>query len=186
MSSVPRALVSVTAHYAAAELRAHVIVENRDAGVLNWRPDDRRWSILQCIQHLALANQFLGASIERALSEGSKVGPESERIKPGMVWRFLLALVEPRVRLKGFAPNVLQPPPSLDAEPTLTAFRESHARLRALAARCHGVDVNRLRFRHPIVRLRMSVGCAFLLLAIHERRHLLQAEEVAALREMQT
>ena len=184
MGPIPRALSAVVAGFTAAELRARALIENRSARQLNWRLDDRRWSILQCIDHLAITNQLLGSSIERLLNELPRIGPESELISPGPIWRFLLTLVEPQVRLKGFAPRVLQPASSLDAKLTLIALRQSHDRLRWLAARCSGLNVNRLRFRHPIVRLRISVGAAFLLVAAHERRHLAQAENVAALREM--
>lgn len=180
MGAIPRALTGVVTDFAVAQRRAGSLVDNRSAAELNWRPDGKRWSILQCMEHLVLTNELLGNAIERALVDHPATGAECDRISPSRVWRFLLAMTEPQMRLKGFAPKVLHPAPVLDAARTLAAFAASHERLRLLAARCDGLDVNRLRFRHPVIRLKMSVGEAFLLLVVHGQRHLRQAEVVAA------
>ncbi|MBZ5609398.1 MAG: DinB family protein [Acidobacteriia bacterium] len=182
MVTIPPALAIVCTDLTAAEVRVRAAFENRTSQALNWRPLGKSWSVLQVVQHLALANRFLAAAIDRGLPSDPGPELESDRIFPGLVWRLLLAMVEPQFPLKGFAPAVLRPPPTLlDADTTLAAYLASHECLRTLAARCSGLDVNRKRLRHPILRLRMSVGCVFLLVTVHERRHLVQAERVAQL-----
>ena len=180
MGSIPRALIGVVTDFSVAQRRAGSLVDNRSAAELNWRPDGKRWSILQCIEHLVLTNQLLLDAIKQALDGQAEAGAECGRIMPTRIWRILLAMTEPQVRLKGFAPRVLHPALVLDTDRTLTAFAASHERLRLLAAQCQGLDINRVRFRHPVMRLKMSVGEAFLLLVVHEQRHLRQAEVVAA------
>jgi len=179
-SQIPSALWSAFDDFAKAEDRVRKLLLNRNPSQLNRHPEPGRWSILQCVEHLAITNQLIGNAIDLAL-EAPPAGPESGRIAPGPLWRFFLALIEPSVTLKGFAPKVLQPASSLDCERTLAGFMDSHTRLKSLAARCSGLDLNRLKFRHPILALKLSVGTAFLLIAVHERRHLAQADRVAAL-----
>jgi hypothetical protein len=172
----PKALTGVVADLSTGEVRVRALLENRSDDALNRRPRDKAWSPLQCIQHLAMANRFLGAAIDRALPTGPGRERRCEQITPGVVWRILLAMVEPRCRLKGFAPMVLRPLTNLSVSATLAEYLESHEHLRRLAMRCDGLDLNRKRLRHPILRLRMSIGGVFLLVTAHERRHLLQAE----------
>ena len=148
-------------------------------GCLNWRPEGRRWSILQCLQHLALANKVLGDLMEAAVTESSHSRPVSAGLAPNLLWRMLLAAVEQQW-LKGFAPKRIQPASTLDAGATIAELMSTHNQLRSLAGRCAGLDPNRITFRHPFLRLRVSVATAFLLINAHERRHLWQAERVAA------
>jgi hypothetical protein len=177
---IPPALRGAFDDFARSEERVRALLLGRSAEQLNWRPEPGRWSMLQCVEHLAVTNRFLGNSIELALKGRPLAGPESDRIAPGLAWRVFLRLLEPSVTLKGFAPRVLQPAPSLDCQRTLAGFVEGHGRLRSLAGRCEGLDLNRLKFRHPIIVMKLSIGTAFLLLAVHERRHIGQAQRVAA------
>jgi len=162
-----------------AEVRAAALISGKSPAQLNWRPEGRRWSILQCLQHLALANEVLGDLMETAVTEGKHVGPASDELTPNWLWRMLLAAVD-RPGLKGFAPQRIQPPSMLDAETTVAELLSTHNRLRSLAGRCVGLDLSRITFRHPFLPLRISVATTFLLISAHERRHLRQAEQVAA------
>jgi DinB family protein len=142
------ALTGVAADLAAGEFRVRALFEGRSNDALNRRPRDKAWSPLQCIQHLAMANRFLGDTIDRALPTGPGRERRCEQITPVFVWRILFAMVEPQCRLKGFAPTVLRPLTTLDAGTTLAEYLESHELLR-LAMRCDGRDLNRKRLRHP-------------------------------------
>lgn len=167
--TVPDALAAVCADLAAGEVRVHGMFEGTSHDLLNWQPPGGGWSALQCIQHLTLANGLLSGAIACALEDVRAVEQASSLITPGPIWRVLLAMVEPNVRLKGFAPAVLKPSVTLDARVVITEYGESHQLLYALAERSRGIDLNRKRLRHLVVHLRMSVGCVFLLVTAHER-----------------
>jgi hypothetical protein len=179
MSQIPVTLDVVLSDLQKSEARAAALVRGGSASQLNWQPEGRRWSVLQCLQHLALANEVLGSWMEHAVEGATSGGPGNDRPVPNLLWRTLLAAVEPP-GLKGYAPKRLQPPSLLDAESTLASLLRTHDQLRSLAGRCAGLDLNRIKYRHPFVHLKISVATTFLLITAHERRHLWQGERVAA------
>lgn len=168
--------------FSRSEGRLNKLLDNYDPVLLNRvsRPDC--WSALQCIEHLTLTNRLNLASLEAALRERPRIQATDDLIHPGSLWRFLLKLVHPSTRLKGFAPSVLRPSSRLDPTETRNRFLETHDSLRRLMEECRGLDVNQLRFRHPIIRLHISAGVTFWLLALHEGRHLQQAERAVGSR----
>ena len=115
-----------------AEARVAALVLGRSSAGLNWRPEGRRWSILQCLQHLALANKVLGDLMEAAVTESSHSRPVSAGLAPNLLWRMLLAAVEQQW-LKGFAPKRIQPASTLDAGATIAELMSTHNQLRSLA-----------------------------------------------------
>lgn len=117
--------------------------------------------------------------MEATVTDSSHSGPVSAGLAPNLLWRILLAAAEQQW-LKGFAPKRIQPASTLDARATIAELASTHDLLRSLAGRCAGLDLNRITFRHPFLPLRISVATTFLLINAHERRHLRQAERVAA------
>jgi len=152
------------------------LLENHDYERLNLPPTPGRWSALQCIEHVSLANELNAGALASALRDGPRVPASDEHIRTGLLWRILLKGVEPGTRLRGFAPRVLRPAGRLDPCATRRRFQDTHATLRELVGRCEGIDFNRIRFPHPAIRLRISAGATLWLVALHESRHLRQAE----------
>jgi hypothetical protein len=61
----------------------------------------------------------------------------------------------------------------------LLAFARTHDQIRNLVDEVAYLDLNRLKFRNPLLPLlRVRVGTALLIMAAHERRHLWQAQRV--------
>ena len=160
-----------------SELRVDNLIQSHGSESLNRPPAPNRWSALQCVEHLVLANELNTGALTRALREQPNLAAaNNDRIQPGLVWSLLLRVVDPRTRLKGFAPRVLRPATRLDPTETRRRFMETHETLRGLICKCGGLDLNRIRFSHPVIHLRVSAGCIFWLRALHESRHLQQAE----------
>lgn len=180
MPVVPEALRRPLDDLAQNETRAQSFAKTLSWEQLNQRPAARRWSILQCIEHLNITNRGIAAVVEQTLRGQPANYSPGERLRPTLLWRFFIGIVEPPVRLRAFAPQVLQPNSSLDPHLTLQAFQQGHAHLNELAALCDGLDLNRVKFRHPIIPLKISLGTSFLLIAAHERRHLWQADQVVS------
>lgn len=162
--------------FAHSEVRVDALLQKHDSEQLNLPPSPGRWSALQCIEHLSLANEFNARALTTALRDGPRLPAGDQHIRTGLLWRVLLKGVQPNSRLKGFAPRVLQPAARLDPSATHRRFQDTHATLRELIGRCEGIDFNSIRFPHPAVRLRISAGTTLWLLALHESRHLQQAE----------
>ena len=166
----------------ASDARAIALVKPLTPEQLNWKPSPEKWSVGQCVEHLAISSEVYLGPIAEALA-----GPPSgsvDEITPGWFGRwFIRNYIAPSPQTKrARAPKQIAPVLSR-VEPTiLERFLNGNRGMRELVTRAAGYDVNRLRFRNPFIPLiRFTVGTGFEITSKHEDRHLLQAERVAAL-----
>lgn len=164
----------------AADRHAQELLADLTDAQVNWRPNDRAWSLAQCLDHLAVTNQLYLAAVEPAVERALLHGrPRREPITPNAFERWFIANLEPPPKRRMPAPGKIVPAAHLGRTEVLAKFLASQERIRALLGRAAGLDLNRTRFSNPFFRFwRMRAGSAFLALAAHDRRHLLQAEKV--------
>jgi hypothetical protein len=151
-----------------------------DASQLNWQPDGgRRWSIAQCLDHLAKTTLLYGRRIEEAIS-AAPAGAERESAEPNMAGRLLIWSIEPPARLRVPTQPSLQPPSTLDPAEVRRAFSDSLDYLSALAASALRVDAARVKYANPLARdtRLFNVATGILVMLAHNRRHLEQAQRV--------
>ena len=161
---------------AGAEIAARVTDEE-----FHWKPDGgRRWSIAECLDHLATINVLYSAAVrtgvEAALKHGwTRTGPA----EPGFFGKKFVASQEPPVKTRLKAPQKVQPRPMRSREEIMTAYHAAHDEVRRLIADCAGIDTNRATFSNPFLSLlRVRVSTGLHVLPAHDRRHLWQAEQV--------
>ena len=160
------------------------LIETLSETQFNWQPEGgRSWSVGQCIDHLARGNEEylapLGEALDRAAARGwSRRGP----LAPGPFGRWFIGQLEPPPKRRLPAPRPLVPASRNPKEATWERFRGEQARMVAFARHAAAYDLNRVRLRNPfLLRLPLfNVASGLLVIAAHERRHLLQAERVAA------
>jgi hypothetical protein len=166
----------------ALDARAIALVKPLTPEQLNWKPAPEKWSVGQCLEHLAIANEVYLGPIADALA--TPPSGRVDEITPGWFasW-FIRTYIEPSAQTKrASAPKKIVPVLSRVEPDILERFLSGNRTMRELVARAAGHDVNRLRFRNPFIPLiRFTVGSGFELTSKHESRHLLQAERVAAL-----
>ena len=157
---------------------AQTLVAGLTEEQLNWQPAVGSWSVGQCLEHLCILNEAYLAAMSVAL-EG-KADVPVEQIMPGWFsgW-FLKSFVEPSPNTKKVgAPRKIRPGSRVSTA-VIERFLASNKTCRELIVRARSKDVNRIRFRNPLVPiLRFTVGMGFEIIASHEQRHLLQAERV--------
>jgi len=179
MQTPPAWCTRLIGEYTDSDARAEALARSLKRDQINWRPRTDAWSIGQCLEHLAAGNELYLEAIEAALTRNLNSGPVQE-VTPGVFSRwFIRTYMEPSAQTKrATAPRKIRPPTDVDAG-ILDRFLRSNERARALMRRASDYDVNRIRFRNPFVPvIRFTVGSGFVILASHERRHLLQAEHV--------
>lgn len=151
-----------------------------DVAQFNWQPDGgRRWSIAQCLDHMAKTTRLYGARIDQAIDAA---GPGEERAAayPNLAGQLLIWTIEPPARLRVRTQATLQPPSTLDPTEARRAFSDSLDYLATLAARALCVDASRVRYANPLaynVRL-FNIAAGVLVMLAHDRRHLEQAGRV--------
>ena len=151
---------------------------------LNWRPDHgRAWSILQCVQHLALSGTSDRGALQPAVDGARGSGPRRRgpigASAPGRLFRSRL---EPPVKAKIAAPKAIVPAERLDKDEVVAGYLRNHDQIRKLLADAGEMDFNRVKFRNPLLPLlRVRAGTGLMIIAAHERRHLWQARQVREL-----
>jgi hypothetical protein len=146
----------------------------------NWQPDANRWSIAQCLDHMTRVNAIYVAALREASQRGRAEGTQRQGpILPGWFGRYFLRMAEPPPRTKFRAPKNIVPRPRGTAEGVLQEFLRSQEDVRQLVRESTDLDLNRIRFRNPVVRLfHFTVGTGLLVIAAHDRRHLWQAGQI--------
>jgi hypothetical protein len=179
--SLPPDLQSILDQIDAADRAADAIAGRVTADEFLWQPDGgRRWSIAECLDHLAVTNVVYGGAMRRAVDEARQKGwPRRGPAQSGFFGRRFLASLEPPVKTRLRAPSKVQPKPARARDQVLTSYRAAHDEIRRLVADCATVDINRAIFANPffpLIRVRVATGLQ--VIPAHDRRHLWQAEQV--------
>jgi DinB family protein len=162
----------------AADERARALAKTLTPRQLNWTPAPGVWSVGQCLEHLYISNQEYLEPISNSLVGAKRAVVQD--IKPGWFGRwFIRTYIEPSAKTKrARAPRKIRPGAQIDSS-ILDRFLASNVKARELVHRAGNYDVNRVRFKNPLVPvIRFTVGTGLELLSKHQSRHLLQAERV--------
>ncbi len=146
---------------------------------LNARPGERRWSPLECLEHL---NRYADHYLPLLAAKVAAAEPREARrpYRPGLLGKPFALALHPTRRLKRLnCPRKMNPIGSeLDAPAVVYAFRQNQQTYLDLLTRLDGMDLHGNRIpisAFPIVRL--SLGDMLHTLVWHNARHVLQAEE---------
>ena len=176
------ALAQVKAGLEAIATDAQATFGGLDARQLNWRPDATRWSVAQCLEHLAIGAEVYASPMRGALDQAQReTSVRRGPFAPGFFGRKFANSLEPPVKFRGRAPKAIIPSSTLSRAEILSRFHSSHATMKAMAREAATIDANRATFQNPFLKMiRMKVSTAFHVINAHDRRHLWQAEQVMA------
>ena len=164
-----------------ADRRADAITANLTDAQFHWQPEGgRRWSVAQCLEHLAIGAEVYSVPMRGALDQAQKETPVRRGpFAPGFFGRQFVNSLEPPVRFRGRAPKAIIPGSTLSRAEILSRFHSSHAAMKGMAREAATIDANRATFQNPFLKMvRMKVSTAFHVINAHDRRHLWQAEQV--------
>jgi hypothetical protein len=151
-------------------------------GQLQWNPPDGGWSIAQVFDHLATSNgSYFGpmrSAMERARAAGAG--------RPDRPWRssflggVLIRSLRPSARRALPTPHSWRPGRAQRTDP-LEAFLATQGTLAELLREAKEIDLVDTRLSSPVSRLiRLNLGDAFMILVVHDRRHLGQIARILA------
>jgi hypothetical protein len=151
-----------------------------DRLAFNWRPDGRRWSVGQCLEHLVLTARLYPDRIEAMIGEARARQAQGRKpYRRGLIADWVIRGMEPPPGLRIRSPRRVEPASGLDPAEVLAVFEEVHGRLGALMHAADGVSLQHARMRSPFLPLLwFTTGQAFAVNLSHARRHLWQARQV--------
>lgn len=148
----------------------------------NWRPDGRRWSVGQCLEHLTMTVRLYPERVEAMIEEARRRAAEGQAAyREGWFSAWFVRNMEPPPSLRVRTFGKVEPPASLDRDSVLAAFETSHQRLADLMRAADGVSLTHARMPSPFVSfLKFTMNQVFAMNLAHARRHLWQARQVVA------
>ncbi len=148
---------------------------------INWKPATDKWSIAQCLDHLAVTTAEFDALFTEAIERGRRKWPVGVAIpyRPSMIGGWLIRQIVPENERKARAPKVFKPSGASAISGALDTFLQQEESFLGFVRQATGLDYNRTRLRSPVTRfVRYSLADAFVIIVVHGRRHLLQAQRV--------
>ena len=156
-----------------------VLAESMDNATFGRRPAPKRWSPAECVTHLILTTESFLPRFEKILSEHATAPRDERRCYGRDVMGWLLCLIlEPPYRMRSTTPAAFVPGATQPRELLVAEFARLNA---ALIDRVHafaGLDLNAIQVDSPFREgTHYNVWSALCVIAVHERRHLWQAQQ---------
>lgn len=169
---------SISRDIADSRRSARALMDAVSADQLMRRPDPGKWSIAECLAHLnitaATVQKLMARGIEQAkqrkiFGEGPfPIGPKG---------RLLVWIAEPPPKFRIRAPKNVRPPAAIDdALQVLQDFIKAQDEWERLMREQEGLNLAKIKVGQGIFRIRLAAALPWMM--AHQRRHLLQAENV--------
>lgn len=148
---------------------------------LSWTSAPDRWSVAQCLDHLAATSKAFEPYLTAAISRGRDKWPVPSPIpyRPSLVGGWLIKQVVPEATRKVPSPKVFRPSRSPVIENVLEKFLRQQDEFLRFVREAEGLDYNKTRLRSPVTPImRYSLADAFVVTVVHGWRHLAQAQRM--------
>ena len=176
------------AHQLQARLSAVLETANREFrpqsnAQFRWKPDPDRWSVLECLQHLNLAERFYIRNIQHKVDTLGLVqaNPVDQTLESDWVGKAMLYAIDPAMNIKLPAPGMTRPrrPDELNPTEVLNQFVELQSTLHDLLDKAVYLDWNQEKVMTMFGNwLKIRLGDALQMLVAHTERHMNQAMRV--------
>ncbi|MDB5242109.1 MAG: DinB family protein [Spirosoma sp.] len=150
---------------------------------LRWKPAPDRWSIMECLQHLNLAERFYVRNIQHKVDALGLVqtNPVDQTLESDWIGKVLMYAVDPAVKIKVPSPGIIRPRRSTDLNPkeVMDQFVDLQKTLHTLLDKAVYLDWNREKSSTLFGNwLKIRLGDLLQMLVAHTERHMKQAMRV--------
>lgn len=163
-----------------ARSRAQSLVSCLPPDQLTKQPEPGKWSVAECILHLNTTAQVVQSLMEKAIAEGKRnkalgTGP----FGIGFKGRLLFWIAEPPPKFRMRAPRTVRPPSQIENPlKLLPDFLKAQDEWERLIRESAGLDLGKIMIGPRFSAFRMRLAGVVPWMMAHQRRHLLQAENV--------
>jgi len=163
-----------------ARLRAEALALGLTPEEFTTQPEAGKWSIAECILHLNVTASVMQPLMEKAIAQArhdNNVGTGPFGI--GLKGRLLVWIAEPPPKFRMPAPPHLRPPARID-DPLklLPDFLKAQDEWERLIRESAGLDLAKIKVGKRFSPFRARFAAALPWMMAHQRRHLVQAENV--------
>jgi hypothetical protein len=152
---------------------------------LNWRPDEKKWSIIECIEHLNLVGRYYYKNSRLAVDTARKKNLlAKEAYTPGWIGNYSERIMRPteenkvKFKMKTFSP-ILPEPSNINVPITIDEFTDRQDEFLKLFKDARAIDIGGVKVKTLAGNLlKFKLGDALRFIDAHQERHLLQASNV--------
>ncbi len=152
---------------------------------LNWKPSPKKWSILECVEHINTACRHYIPEIRMQISNAPKDLPTDD-FRPGILGDYLTKMMQPQAngKIKGKMKTLAKFEPgsstsTLNSADVFDECIQHHKELLGFIHTSANLNLNKVRVPSaigPIIRFKL--GDCYRFNTAHHQRHLLQAQNV--------
>lgn len=148
---------------------------------LHYKPEADQWSVLECIEHLNIADAHYIAQFEKKLNGGA-ASSDSTVFKPGRMGNYFVKMIKPKE--DGTIPSPMKTwkrfVPDIHVQyDTLSKFIEDQDYLLSALEKSKSLDLNTIKIPSALGSIiTFKLGDAFRFLIGHNQRHIIQAHSV--------
>lgn len=167
-----------------AKTTASSLIISTDAQILNQKPNEDSWSMVEILNHLVQAGNEYLPQIKKALEKkDDRLAKGSGPFSPGIVFRWFIGQVSPENPRKlptvpSFKPEEVS---DLDSNKTLLDFIKLQDAFIHITkkAKLEALDLDRIKARNPLLKIiPMSLTACFGVAEAHQRRHFEQMRKL--------
>lgn len=147
---------------------------------INWKPDAKSWSVGQCFEHLIVTNNLYFPNIQKVI-DGKHRNNFFSKIPFGvdLIAVLMKNSLNPEQKRKMKTFQIFEPAKSNISETIIEDFTENQRKLIEMVKSVEGLEIHKIKISEPVgAALNLRLDDAFEILAMHEKRHFLQAERV--------
>lgn len=150
---------------------------------INWKPDEKTWSVGQCFEHLIVTNELYFPNIEK-VADGTHRNNFFSKIpfSTNLIAAVMKNALKPEQARKMKTFKIFEPAASNVSEHIIENFAENNRKLIEMMKAVEEFEIDKIKIAEPLsITLNLRLDDAFEILMIHEKRHFLQAERIKTL-----
>ena len=146
--------------------------------ILQYRPAEGKWSILECIEHLNIYSRYYLPEIKNRLEAST---PQTNpNFKSGRLGNYFVQLIEPKDNLNKMKTSKTMNPidQTLDKS-NLEEFKEHLLDLLNVLNQARKYDLGKIKTGISLTRwIKLKLGDTLRFVVVHNERHVLQAKRI--------
>lgn len=148
---------------------------------INWKPEKKKWSIAQCLDHIAISYKSYGKELDRIFADPKK-STGHLMFRTSLTGGIFIKTMHPDSPVKVPNPSASNPTQGTLTRKVFDDFLAAHNSLSSLVEKSKTLDLHGNKITSPFSSLmKFSLGEVLIVLAYHEKRHILQAKRVMAM-----
>ena len=169
---------SVSRDIADSRRRGQALMDVISAEQLMYRPDPGKWSIAECLVHLNITAETVQKFMARGIEQGKQEKKFGEGpFSIGPKGRLMVWIAEPPPKFRIRAPKNVRPPAAMgDPSQILPVFMKAQDEWERLMREQEGLNLAKIKVGQGVFKIRLAAVLPWMM--AHQRRHLLQAENV--------